>query len=86
VGDVCAIHFDIQGNVIDVPLTRQMIGIDAPCLRAIPIKIGVAGGPSKIAPILGASRARLINMLISDETTATSILRELMENGNQLVG
>lgn len=86
VGDVCAIHFDIHGNVIDVPLTRQMIGIDAPCLRAIPIKIGVAGGPSKIAPILGASRARLINMLISDETTATSILRELKENGNQLVG
>ena len=86
VGDVCAIHFDIQGNVIDVPLTRRMIGIDAACLRAIPIKVGVAGGKSKISPILGASRARLINMLISDESTATSLLRELKENGNQPAG
>ena len=84
VGDVCAIHFDISGKLIDVPLTRRIVGIDAAMLASVPLKIGVAGGQSKIRPIIGASRAKLINVLVTDELAASGILRDLKDDGNQI--
>jgi DNA-binding transcriptional regulator LsrR (DeoR family) len=74
---VCAIHFDIEGNLIDTPLTRRIVGIEAEILAAIPMKIGVAGGDPKVSAIIGASRAGFINHLVTDEMTATSILTRL---------
>jgi DNA-binding transcriptional regulator LsrR (DeoR family) len=73
VGDVCAIHIDLQGRLIDTPLTRCIIGVDADTLRAIPVRIGVAGGQSKALPILAASRAGFINHLVTDEIAALRI-------------
>lgn len=84
VGDVCAIHFDIYGKLIDIPLTRHIVGIDAATLTAVPLKIGVAGGQSKVRPIIGASRAKLINVLVTDELAASSILRDLKDSGNTI--
>ncbi len=83
VGDVCAIHFDIQGRLIDVPLTRRIMGIDAATLSAIPKRVGVAGGQYKGGPIVGASRAGLINMLVTDEVAATTALRVIQEESHQ---
>ena len=79
VGDVCGVYVDIAGKPVDSPLTKRMFGIDADTLMAIPNKIGVAGGESKILPIIGASRARFINILVTDEVAATGILREFRE-------
>ncbi len=76
VGDVCGVYVDIDGKLIDVPLTKRMFGIDAETLTAIPTKIGVAGGISKILPVIAASRARFIDMLVTDEVAAMGILRE----------
>jgi len=73
VGDVCAIHIDLQGRLIDTPLTRCIVGVDADTLRAIPVRIGVAGGQSKALPILAASRAGFINHLVTDEIAALRI-------------
>ncbi len=81
VGDVCAIFFDIQGRLINLPLTRRIVGIDAANLSAIPVKIGVGGGPFKRAPIIGASRAGLINVLVTDDLTAMGILQDIQGNG-----
>jgi deoxyribonucleoside regulator len=75
VGDVCAIHFDLKGNILDIPLHRRRIGIGAENLIAVPIKVGVAGGEAKALPILGASRAGLINYLVTDEVAALGALR-----------
>jgi deoxyribonucleoside regulator len=86
VGDVCAIHFDLSGKLIDVPLTRRVVGVDAATLTSIPLKIGVAGGQSKISPIIGASRAKLINVLVTDELAASNILRDLRGDGSQISG
>jgi len=77
VGDVCAIHFDIQGNLIDTPLTRCIVGIDDSTLRSIPVRIGVAGGQSKALPILAASRAGFINYLVTDEIAARRIQKTI---------
>jgi deoxyribonucleoside regulator len=77
VGDVCALDFDLYGNMVDVPLLKRIIGIDATTLAAIPLKIGIAGGPYKVLPIIGASRAGLVDMLVIDEMAATSALNIL---------
>lgn len=77
VGDVCAIHIDQQGCLVDTPLTRCVVGIEPDDLRRIPVRIGVAGGQSKALPILAASRAGFINHLVTDEVAALRILRKL---------
>lgn len=76
-GDVCAIHLDLQGRRVDVPLARQIVGIDAETLQAIPMRLGVAGGQYKIRPVVAASRAGLINMLVTDEVAAGGIVQML---------
>jgi deoxyribonucleoside regulator len=83
VGDVCAIFLDIEGRLINMPITRCIVGIDAANLAAIPVKIGVAGGPSKVLPIIGATRAGLINVLVTDDATARSIVNVLQGETNK---
>jgi DNA-binding transcriptional regulator LsrR (DeoR family) len=73
VGDVCAIFFDRNGKLVDTPVTRCVVGISATDLTAIPTIIGVAGGISKIVPIIGASYAGLVNVLVTDDVTAQGI-------------
>lgn len=77
VGDVCAIHFNAQGQVLDVPLHRRRIGIAPETLRRIPIKMGIAGGEAKGLSILGAARSGLVNHLITDESAALRALQYL---------
>ena len=81
VGDICALDFDLYGNLVDVPLMKRIMGIDAATLAAIPMKVGIAGGQSKILPIIGASRARLIDVLVTDEVAATGVIRILSRMG-----
>ncbi len=73
VGDVCALHFDLYGNLVESPLDRRILGIDATTLAKIPMKIGIAGGAPKVLPIIGASRAGLIDVLVTDELAAVKI-------------
>ncbi len=77
VGDVCINFFDREGQLVNTPLTRCVVGIDPDALAAIPLKIGVAGGATKKWPIIGASRGDLINVLVTDDKTAMSIVQEL---------
>jgi len=74
VGDVCALHYNLRGELIDAPLTRRMVTIDAPTLKAIPTKLAVAGGQYKAATVLGACRAGFIDMLVTDDVAANSLL------------
>lgn len=75
VGDVCAVFFDRNGNLVEHELKKRMIGISAQDLLDIPIRIAAAGGPAKVDPILGALRAKLINVLITDSATAATVLK-----------
>lgn len=74
VGDVCGVHVDIQGHVLDVEVNRRRIGVDLPALAAGPCTVvGVAGGRVKAAAILGALR-QLLDVLIADSNAAQAIL------------
>jgi DNA-binding transcriptional regulator LsrR (DeoR family) len=79
VGDVCALHFDRWGQPVETPLTRRLVGIDRSSLTAIPTRLGVAGGQAKALPIVGACRAKYVNVLVTDEMAALGTLRAAAE-------
>jgi deoxyribonucleoside regulator len=74
IGDVCAIHFDANGRIADIPINRRVIGIQADDLRKIPLRVAVAGGSAKSQPIYGACKIGLVNVLITDEIAAQGAL------------
>lgn len=77
VGDVCGHHFSIAGELLDIELNRRIIAISAEALRSMPKVIGVASGPSKVKAILGAARAGVVNIVITDDTTAQRVLAQV---------
>jgi deoxyribonucleoside regulator len=78
VGDVCCNFLDVNGNSVDVPLARRVVGIGRDELANISTKLVVAAGAPKIKPILAAMRAGLVNILVTDEIAASGILEILM--------
>lgn len=75
VGDIMVGFFDRQGRLLDLPVTRRVIGLSLQDLAQIPLTIGVAGGTRKAETILGALRANLLHVLITDEATAREVIR-----------
>ena len=74
VGDVCGHHFNLQGETPDIEFQHRTVTIPAQDLKAIPVRIGVAGGAGKAETILGAMRAGFVNILVTDENAARSVL------------
>ncbi|MBN1265588.1 MAG: sugar-binding transcriptional regulator [Anaerolineales bacterium] len=74
VGDICGRFFDINGNEKPSAFYDRIVGIELKDIQKGDLSIGVAGGADKAAPILGAIRGKLINVLITDEQTLHSIL------------
>jgi DNA-binding transcriptional regulator LsrR (DeoR family) len=75
VGDICAIHFDGDGEISDDPINRRVVGISPDHLKKIPLRVAVAGGEPKAVPIYAACRTGLINVLITDEVAAQGALQ-----------
>ena len=75
VGDVCGLHFDVDGRAVGQDFTSRTVTISQEGLLEIPVRIGVAGGPGKVRPILGALRGRYINHLVTDTLTAAELLK-----------
>jgi deoxyribonucleoside regulator len=74
VGDICGRFFDINGQEQPSAFSERIVGIELGDLKRARIAIGAAGGPDKVAPLLGAIRGGLVNVLISDEQTTNHIL------------
>jgi deoxyribonucleoside regulator len=74
VGELLIAPFDIDGRFVGEDLGRRVIAFDARRLDRIPTRIGVAGGPAKVRPILGALRAGAVTVLVSDVQTAEAVL------------
>ncbi len=73
VGDVAGWSFSIDGEVLHLRGDRVLLGVTAEQLRAIPTVIGFAGSASKAHAAIGAARAGLINVLITDAATARAM-------------
>lgn len=74
VGDVSGHYFDIYGQTPDNGFQSRLVGITREDLTGIPIRVGVAGGPSKASAILGAIRGNYVNVLVTDSATAAQVL------------
>ncbi len=83
VGEINYHPFDKNGTVVDRrelrPLTQRVLAVTPARLRELSAEYGklviaVAGGPDKREAILGATRGRFANVLITDEDTAAALL------------
>jgi DNA-binding transcriptional regulator LsrR (DeoR family) len=74
VGDICAQHYSLTGQWLDIDINRRSIGVSLNTLSKIGVVIAVAGGSRKAAAILGALRGRYVHVLITDDQAAEKVL------------
>ena len=74
-GDVCGSYFVQDGVLCPLELNDLMIALDADPMRCASLRFGVSCGVEKALPNIGAARSRLINVPITDEDAATTMLR-----------
>ena len=74
VGDILGRFIGADGRIIDPELDARTIGLDHAHVHDKAVSIGVAVGREKHAIVLASLRARLINVLVTDEQTALAAL------------
>jgi len=74
VGDICARRFNLRGEFLDNEYNQRIIGISENELRNVNKVVCVAAGDHKVLSILGALRTNIIDILVTDENTASRIL------------
>ena len=74
VGDILGYFYDRDGQVLSLDLHDHVVAVKLEEMKRIPTIVGAAAGAEKVEPILGALRGKLINILVTDETTAREIL------------
>jgi DNA-binding transcriptional regulator LsrR (DeoR family) len=74
VGELIGWAFDAEGHVIEGGTNNRLTSI-ALQVPARGLTIGAAVGPGKVAAIKAALKGRLLNGLITDEATASAILK-----------
>jgi len=77
-GELTGWAYDADGRIIDGGTNRRLTSIP-PRIPAAALTIGAAVGKAKVSAIQAALKGRLINGLITDEATASAILRRLRE-------
>ena len=75
VGDMLCHFIDKDGNVIQSSLERRLMSTPLEQLKEMNNSIGVAGGSTKSEAILAALKGNYLDLLITDEATATNVLR-----------
>jgi DNA-binding transcriptional regulator LsrR (DeoR family) len=74
VGDVCAHWLDIEGRLVDHPLNKRAIALSPLELKSVPCVIVASGGMDKTEILHGALKGGMVDILITDEATASGIL------------
>lgn len=74
VGDICSQSFDLNGNIVADEINQRVVALDLNSLKTIPKVVGVASGTHKAKAILGALRGGFVNVLITDDFTATQVM------------
>ena len=77
VGDICGRFYDADGQEQRAAFSDRIVGIQLDDLHQADYAVGVAGGPEKVGPILGALRGQYINVLVTDVRTIDAILAVL---------
>ncbi len=80
VGELLYYCFDIEGNLCHTETLNRIIAVPIESIKRVPCSIGIAAGHEKAKAIVGALRSGLIDSLITDSTTAKTILQEIRTN------
>jgi len=75
VGDVNLVFIDANGKQVQNEINERIITTPVGKIKKIENVIGVGFGDSKLKVILGALRGGIINILLTDENTAKSIMK-----------
>jgi DNA-binding transcriptional regulator LsrR (DeoR family) len=74
VGDLCAHWLDVEGRLVDHPLNKRAVALSPLDLKSVPCVIVASGGADKIDILHGALKGGMVDILITDEATASGIL------------
>lgn len=74
IGELLIAPFASDGRIVADGFRARTIAFDARLLPSVARTIGVAEGPGKIGPILGALRGGFLNTLVTDVRTAEAVL------------
>lgn len=74
VGDVCHRFFTADGLLVPSDLDKRIVGIAPSTFRAIPRRIGLAGGTRKHDAIRAAITGGWVNVILTDIATARALL------------
>lgn len=74
VGDICARFFDESGHFIEEEIAQITIAIPVENLRKAKTCICIVSGDNKIASIIAGLKTGLVDVLITDETTARRVV------------
>jgi DNA-binding transcriptional regulator LsrR (DeoR family) len=74
VGEILIAPFDLDGAFVCPALAERVLAFDARQLGRVRTSIGVAAGPSKVQPILGALRTGVVRTLVTDVATAEAVV------------
>lgn len=75
VGDLLTHFIDKDGNPIISYIDERLVSTSLSTLRELNNVIGVSGGPCKVEAIRAALRGRYLDILITDEETAFSLIQ-----------
>lgn len=75
VGDICTRIIDVNGNICDESLNRRTIAIELSDLKKKEYRIGIAVGKNRLNCIFGALKGGYVNVLMTDEETASELLK-----------
>lgn len=74
VGDILGRFIDARGRIVDPGLDARTVGLELAACRDKAHAIAVAAGRPKHAAVLAALEARYLNVLVTDEGTASFLL------------
>lgn len=74
VGDMCGHYFNIEGEALEAPSSRRVIGISIDQLSGIPTVVGIAAGIERTQGVVGALATGALEVLCLDDVLARALL------------
>ncbi|WP_208590031.1 sugar-binding transcriptional regulator [Gracilibacillus suaedae] len=74
IGDICYNFINEDGQASENDWNKRVISLELDKLKQIPTVIGVAGGKEKVLSIQSALKGKLVDVLITDEETASRLV------------
>lgn len=75
VGDIIGFHLGEDGEILDIPLNKRIVGIGPRALLGISNVVVAAHGREKVPVLLASLKKGYINTLVTDSQTAVLLLK-----------